>query len=268
MIKKIISGGQTGADQGALDAAIKLDIPHGGWLPKGRLTENGPLPDKYQLKEMATDSHPARTEKNVLDSDGTLILSHGKLTGGSELTQQLAEKHTKPCLHIDLNTVVSKFDAALKASNWIKDHDIEILNVAGARASKDPKIYQETMDILENVYYLGLIEGSPNTSLEPAEKITIPRTIDEAVEHLIAGLPLKDKAVIANMPHKELPSLHYSLGQYIVNKFGLWDENSELMKVCKKTAGSLILDPDGASSMIIKALWEELRKSYKLRIVK
>ncbi len=85
MLKKIISGGQTGADQAALDAAIKLGIPHGGWIPKGRSTENGKLPDKYKLKEMPTKSYPNRTEQNVIDSDGTLIITHGKLTGGSNL---------------------------------------------------------------------------------------------------------------------------------------------------------------------------------------
>ena len=72
MIQKIISGGQTGADQAALDAAIKLGISHGGWIPKGRITEDGPLLDKYKLQEMPTDSYPARTEQNVIDSDGTV----------------------------------------------------------------------------------------------------------------------------------------------------------------------------------------------------
>jgi hypothetical protein len=77
MIKKIISGGQTGADRAALDTAIKLGIPHGGWISKGRKAEDGPLPDKYQLQEMPTDSYPERTEQNVVDSEGTLIISHG-----------------------------------------------------------------------------------------------------------------------------------------------------------------------------------------------
>ncbi len=81
-IKKIISGGQTGADQAALDFAIKHDIPHGGWIPKGRKTEDGIFPDKYHLQEMPTASYPKRTEKNILDSDGTLIFSKGTLTGG------------------------------------------------------------------------------------------------------------------------------------------------------------------------------------------
>ena len=83
MIEKIISGGQTGADRAALDVAIKLGITHGGWIPKGRITEEGPLPEKYQMQEMSTESYAARTEQNVIDSDGTLIICRGKPTGGS-----------------------------------------------------------------------------------------------------------------------------------------------------------------------------------------
>ena len=98
---KIISGGQTGADRAALDVAIELGVPHGGWIPKGRLTEEGSLPAKYQLKEMPTASYPKRTEQNILDSDGTLIVSHGNLAGGSALTRKLAKKHQRPWLHID-----------------------------------------------------------------------------------------------------------------------------------------------------------------------
>jgi hypothetical protein len=79
MVKKIISGGQTGADQAALDAAVHLGIPHGGWIPKGRRTEGGMLSDKYKLKEMTLSSYPKRTEQNVVDSDGTLVISHGNL---------------------------------------------------------------------------------------------------------------------------------------------------------------------------------------------
>jgi len=79
MLQEIISGGQTGADSAALDVAIEFDIPHWGWIPKGQKREDGTLPDKYQLMEMPTASQPKRTEKNILDSDGSLILSHGKL---------------------------------------------------------------------------------------------------------------------------------------------------------------------------------------------
>ena len=103
MIKKIISGGQTGADRAALDVAIKLIILHGGWIPKGRKTEDGTLPEIYKLKEMPTDSYPARTEQSVIDSDGTLIIARGKLTGGTDYTRKMTLRHHKQLLGIDLN---------------------------------------------------------------------------------------------------------------------------------------------------------------------
>ena len=103
MIKKIISGGQTGADRAALDVALKLGIRHGGWIPKGRIAEDGPLPEKYKLQEMPTDSYEARTEKNVQDSDGTLIIARGKLTGGTDYTRKMTLKHKKQLLGIDLS---------------------------------------------------------------------------------------------------------------------------------------------------------------------
>ena len=90
MLKRIIPGGQTGADIAGLDVAIKHGIPHGGAIPKGRLTEDRALSEKYNLHEMVTISYPKRTEKNVVDSDGTLIFSHGKFTGGSLFTEKKA----------------------------------------------------------------------------------------------------------------------------------------------------------------------------------
>ena len=92
MLKKIISGGQTGADQAALDAAIEYGFPHGGWIPKGRLTENGPLSETYQLQEMPSKDYRKRTLQNVLDSDGTVIFGRSNLTCGSKLMQEYAEK--------------------------------------------------------------------------------------------------------------------------------------------------------------------------------
>jgi hypothetical protein len=148
---KIISGGQTGADRAALDFAIKHNLPYDGWIPKGRKTEDGTLPEKYHLQEMPTGQYSKRTEKNVLDSDGTLILSHGLLTGGSALTTGFAERHRKPWIHIDLHTTPS-LDAARMIQEWIGRSGIKIMNVAGARASKDPMIYQAMMDLLEKVF--------------------------------------------------------------------------------------------------------------------
>lgn len=150
MVKKIISGGQTGADQAALDVAVELGIPHGGWIPKGRKTEDGVLSEKYQLQEMSTVSYAKRTEKNMFDSDGTLIFSHGKLTGGSALTQKVAKQHKRPCLHVDLNRI-SASEAVGEIQSWLKQYNIEVLNMAGPRASEDPLIYEEVCEILRGV---------------------------------------------------------------------------------------------------------------------
>ena len=147
MLKKIIAGGQTGADIAGLDVAIKHGIPHGGAIPKGRLTEDGILPEKYNLQEMSTKSYPKRTEKNVVDSDGTVIFTHGKLTGGSLLTQKKAIQHGKPVLHLDMEEVPVE-EAADLLKGFIRENDVEILNVAGSRGSKDPEIYGKTFGVL------------------------------------------------------------------------------------------------------------------------
>ena len=148
MLQKVISGGQTGVDRAALDVAIRLGIPHGGWLPKGRLTEDGPLPAQYTLEEMPTDSYRKRTEKNVMESDGTLIISRGSPTGGTDYTRIQVLRHRKQLLGIDLNNQSNIRDAASLIDSWIELQRIEILNVAGTRASKDPAIYQDTMNLL------------------------------------------------------------------------------------------------------------------------
>src|SRR5210317_1097560 len=148
MLKKMISGGQTGADRAALDFALKFNIPHGGWIPKGRIAEDGPLPDKYQLQEMPTASYSERTEQNVIDSDGTVIFSRGKPTGGTEYTRKMVLKHKRHLVHIDLKLQTS-YDAAYEILSTIEFYHIKILNVAGPRASKDPAINNDVFKLLD-----------------------------------------------------------------------------------------------------------------------
>jgi hypothetical protein len=144
---KIISGGQTGADLAALDAAISLGISHGGWLPRGRKTEAGPLPQKYRLKELTSATYRNRTEKNIRNSDGTLIISLGPLTGGSALTEALAIRHDRPCLHLNLQ-LINQVQAVTAIINWLREYQVNIVNVAGPRASGEPRIYQKVFDLL------------------------------------------------------------------------------------------------------------------------
>ena len=151
MLKKIISGGQTGVDRAALDVAIRMGIPHGGWIPKGRLAEDGALPPHYHLQEMPEESYEARTEKNVQDSDGTLIISRGSPSGGTDYTRRMALKHGKQMLHIDLALGQRPSDAGSLIASWIEMNRIETLNVAGPRASHDPAIYTDAVNILAHM---------------------------------------------------------------------------------------------------------------------
>lgn len=155
---KIISGGQTGADQAALDVAIALDMDYGGWLPRGRKTENGPLPKTYRLKELQSHRYRDRTERNVIDSDGTLVCSFGPLTGGSALTAAFAVKHDRPLLHIDCEQL-NHYRGVAAVERWLRSHKVQVLNVAGPRASGEPRIYQAVKTLLSAVDWGAIISS-------------------------------------------------------------------------------------------------------------
>jgi len=145
---KIVSGGQTGADRAALDWAIERGIPHGGWCPKGRLAEDGPIAPRYQLQETPTSNYPQRTEWNVRDSDGTVVFSIGAvLSGGSKKTVSLAHKHGKPVLHISRDGGPAFPDQELV--RFIQAHNIRVLNVAGPRGSKEREVAAFVKTVLQ-----------------------------------------------------------------------------------------------------------------------
>lgn len=151
-ITKIISGGQTGADRAGIDVAIDLGIDYGGSIPEGRRTEDGTLPERYdKIIELKSKSYPVRTEKNIADSDATVIFTLGKMGSGSALTLRFAQQHNKPCLHIDLGKTQDD-EAVKKISDWIDEVKPDILNVAGSRESTSKGIYNRTYDILRKVF--------------------------------------------------------------------------------------------------------------------
>jgi hypothetical protein len=151
MVVKIISGGQTGADRAGLDAAMEAGIPVGGYCPKGRLAEDGTVPDKYPLIELTKGGYPARTERNVVESDGTLILNVGKLSGGTRLTQDCTRKHGKPCLVVQLDHEPE----TAPVLKWVKEHSIHVLNIAGPRESKHPGLHDIAVAFLRRLFQKG-----------------------------------------------------------------------------------------------------------------
>jgi hypothetical protein len=147
IIKRIVSGGQTGVDRGALDAAIALGVPHGGWCPKGRLSEDGCIDRRYQLTELDSSDYVDRTERNVIDSDGTLILYRQKLNGGTLLTNRLAKRHGKPLFRVRLDRTID-YEAIQR---WILEHEIAVLNVAGPRGSSHRGIEEHAYRVIKTL---------------------------------------------------------------------------------------------------------------------
>lgn len=151
VVARIVSGGQTGVDRAALDVAIELGIKHGGYAPAGRRAEDGPIADRYDLIELPSPEYDARTERNVLESDATLIVSIGPLTGGSATTQRMARLHDRGVLHIDL-TRVTVDDAPAKIRLWLDELRPIVLNIAGPRESTTPGIYDVVLPLLRDAF--------------------------------------------------------------------------------------------------------------------
>lgn len=144
---KIYSGGQTGVDRAALDAAKQHKIEHGGWCPKGRKAEDGVIDQSYLLIETNSFDYRERTRLNVQDSDGTLILFKDTLEGGTRYTYDYTIKIQKPTLLINLDTAPDYKNII----NWLRENKISLLNVAGPRESKNPGIYASAKNILSTL---------------------------------------------------------------------------------------------------------------------
>lgn len=145
-IEKVVSGGQTGVDRAALAVAVFLEIAHGGWCPLGRRAEDGAIPACYQLQETESPNYAVRTQQNILDSDGTLILTRGRISGGTALTINLAKRNNRPLLVVNL----SKVHDYSELREWAIRNEIRVLNVAGPRESSEPGITPEAEQFLTN----------------------------------------------------------------------------------------------------------------------
>jgi len=157
-IKKIVSGGQTGADRAALDWTIAQNIPHGGWCPAGRRAEDGVIPDCYDLQETDSKGYMKRTKCNIRDSDATLIISLcSELTGGSLFTHEYATRIGKPSLHVYPDCQWQK-----QIKTFLETNRIQILNVAGPRISNEPGVKEIVFEVLN---YAGVIETQRNQAL-------------------------------------------------------------------------------------------------------
>ena len=150
-LKRIVSGGQTGVDRAALDAALEADFPCGGWVPGDRMAEDGVIPDRYPVTALPNGNYRQRTRLNVVDSDGTVVLYEGSLNGGTRLTRDLCELLNRPCILISVRDTPDPIAAAKVVLKFIDDNNIETLNVAGPRASGWAEGYRFASDVIGGV---------------------------------------------------------------------------------------------------------------------
>jgi hypothetical protein len=265
MLTKIISGGQSGADQAALDVAIKTGIPHEAWIPAGWGIRNGIVSGSYTFREMPTSSVPQWIKHNILYSNGTLILSHGALSGGSAAVLQSAGPRYRSALHVDLSET-GEFKAAQLIHSWFEKNEIGILNVAGARAGKDPGMYDAVTRVLETALHLGIIDTNLFHPVRPTPDQ--PRNVAEAVDQIISKLTLKEKTAIAKMAEFDLNLFPPALVLLIMEGFGAHSENEELLESCRSLYDEHETDENGPTIVIFRTLWKKLKNSHLLRIVK
>ena len=163
MLRRVISGGQTGADLAGLLAARKVGIETGGWIPKGWLTELGPRPvlKKLGLREHTSDKYPPRTKQNILDSDATLIIAE-HLDRGSALTRDLCYRLHKPVFHISLNDMEDSERTVQEVVHWLEKRHVQVINIAGNRESRSPGLQRQATTFLTKLF--SVLQRMPTTS--------------------------------------------------------------------------------------------------------
>jgi hypothetical protein len=274
VVGKIISSGRSGVELAGLDMAVKLGIAHGGWTPRGMRNDLGPLPERYGLEEVPALGFRHAMEQNVVNSDGTLLVTRGQKTAETRFAVETALAHQRQLLHLDLSQY-SAFEAASLASSWLSLQRIKVLFITGPSADYNPGLYEQVLKVLETAFYLGFVKSGLHPNLptlqtpagqEPQEEL--PHSVEEAIERLIDALQLKDRARIANMQPEELDHLRTGLGDFIKEKFGLYSDNTALLQSCADLGRLNRPLPDEACAVILRALWKELKATHKLRVVK
>lgn len=271
MIEKILATRPTGAGAAALDIAIKLGLDHGGWVGG-----DGPLPDKYRLERAQNALPDAVVGMALAAADGALFFVKGDDPDAAcRQVRQTAEACRRPLMVVDLDKETG-FMASRRIAEWIAEHRIAKLYVDGlCSRDADAQFSRGVGDILEACLFLSMMETGVSSPLQSlvdrtrfAHAPTAPERVDDALDHLEATLSLKDKATIANMAAGELASLHFTLGDYINRTFDLFSEASALLTDCRRRSGQWTLDPDAAAAFIIRALWDRLRGTHRIRIIK
>lgn len=274
MIRKIISSADRGVEMAAMDLALRLGITCSGWSPRYAHSNPMDFQKKYGLRTTSEIGYKLSVEKNIQDANGLLLLTRGEKIPKAQYAVQMALKHHKQLLHVDLHQY-TQFEAASLVSSWLKMQKLNNLYITGTNAEEDRAIYLDTQKILETAFYLdfvksGLTPDSRDLKLKSPGQQTKdhPQTVAEAVARLKSELTLKDRTLVANMQPNALDRLIDNLGEYIKQTYGLYTGNEGLIRSCAQTGNLKNPLPDEACHVILRALWRDLKNTHKLRIVK
>ena len=271
MIEQIISTGQAGIAATALDVAIKLGLDYCGWC-HGRQS----VPQKYRLTRLPDSGRRTASERCIAAADGVIFFTDTDSRSlALEATKKCAWQLNTPIL-IQQLAVDSGFSVSRLIAGWITDNQIKRLHVDGESVDTDTdSMAASVANILEATFFLSMVDSSITSPLDAAghkegftDRETPPATMDAALLHLQRRLSLKDKATIANMVADELLSLQSTLGNYINGQFDLFTSNRALLMDCQRASGRAELAPEDAAAVIIRALWERLQATCRIRIVK
>jgi hypothetical protein len=271
MIETIVSNGSPGAAAAALDVAVKLGLDYTGWAAAGE-----PADHRFRLQRLTDRRGRSPIDRAVDAADGSLFFTASGQTGlRRETVRRSTERLGRPLMIMDLGQQ-NGFSASRRIAAWIGTHRIRKLHVDGdENPANTAFMFKAVCDILEATFFLSMMDTGPGSPLASvvekarmAHPVSPPKSLDAAIDHLEQGLSLKDKATIANMDADELVSLHFSLGDYINRHFELFTVNTDLLADCRNRSGQPHLLPADAAAAIIRALWDRLRQTCRIRIVK
>ena len=252
-------------ESAALDVAIRLKVPFRGYTYEASLVDGARLPSRYGLAGKPFVDDGARDEANLKLAQGTLVFHGADPSSRRTALQDFARARRHPLLCIDLH--LSELNAAVAINRWALAHAVGELFVTGATIAEDADAYQHAYARLYRALMMGHESYPVADETAPPQRRPVPQTVDQAVAYLVAELPLKDKVRIANMQARELAELNTHLGEYIRNKFALWDDNPRLRESCAQSALKASVNAEEASAVIIALLSLALEKSHKLRPV-
>jgi hypothetical protein len=270
MIRKIISCGVGTTASAAMEAAKKLGLSFGGWMPEEAPEATGDRSGAEDIRQTGVIDPDEAFRRNVMEADATVLISRESADSRVEGMKRICEQSGRPVLHLALDTTGS-FQAARKLGEWVQGLRVEVLHVAGHPTDTSPEVTRAIRKLLEAFFYLTLIKDSADASPLPPFFLNddqLPRTVAEAVESLKKHLPLKDKTTVANMSEQELLALDPTLGEYIRNAFRLWSGNYALLDSCRRVSQQAGPGETDAAAAIIRELWRELKKTHTLRVVK